>query len=108
MRPCTVSNNSIRLQNCSAPSYYLQCTITPDATPGRFDFTYSVTLAADEQIVSGSYLTLYDFGAVAGSLPTATTGLMSTTNFTYSQALKGPIPTFLAPVDSATVLNVTA
>jgi len=82
--------------------------ITPDASLGFFDFTYSVTLSADERIVNGSYLTLYDFGPVAGSLPTATTGYMSTANFAYSQALKGPTPAFLGPTDSATVLNLTA
>jgi len=75
---------------------------------GAFDYTYNVTLAADQQIVSGSYLTIYDFGQVAGSLPAATTGLMSTTNFTYSQALLGPVPTLTSPPDDATVLNVTA
>src|SRR3954462_7597374 len=49
---------------------------------GVFDYTYRATLAADEQIVNGSFLTLYDFGQVSGSLPLATTGAMSTANFT--------------------------
>jgi hypothetical protein len=77
-------------------------------TGGTFDFTYNATLSADEQIVNGSFLTLFDFGQVAGTLPKATTGAMSTSNFTYSQALIGPTPALTTPTDSPTVLNVTA
>jgi len=75
---------------------------------GVFDYTYNVTLAADEQIVSGSYLTIYDFGQVVGPLPVATTGLMDMINFTYSQAMTGPTPPLTSPPDSPAVLNVTA
>src|SRR4051794_32501096 len=75
---------------------------------GVFNYTYGVTLAADEQIVAGSFLTIYDFGQVVGSLPASTTGLMNTANFTYSQALLGPTPALIVPPDSPTVLNVTA
>src|SRR4051794_3487583 len=75
---------------------------------GVFNYTYNTTLAADEQIVNGSFLTIYDFGQVIGALPAATTGLMSTANFAYSQALLGPTPVLTSPPDSASVLNVTA
>ena len=75
---------------------------------GVFNYTYNATLAADEQIVSGSFLTIYDFGQVVGSLPASTTGLMSTANFAYSQALTGATPALTAPIDNPAVLNVTA
>src|SRR4051794_25142427 len=79
-----------------------------NAGGGVFDYTYRATLAADEQIVNGSFLTLYDFGQVVGNLPLATTGAMSTANFTYSQALVGPTSPLVNATDSPTVLNVTA
>ena len=81
--------------------------VTP-AGGGVFDYTYRATLAADEQIVPGSFLTLYDFGQVVGSLPLLTTGFMGTANFTYSQALTGPTSPLVNATDSPTVLNVTA
>ncbi len=77
------------------------------AHPGAFDFSYSSTLAADEQIVTGSYLVLYDWGPALTPLPTAATGLMAT-NFTFSQQLSGPSPLVTVPTDSASVLNVVA
>ena len=79
-----------------------------NAGGGVFDYTYRATLAADEQIVPGSFLTLYDFGQVVGSLPLLTTGFMGTANFTYSQALTGPTSPLVNATDSPTVLNVTA
>ena len=74
---------------------------------GAFDFSYSATLAADEQITTGSYLTLYDWGAALNPVPTASTGIMAS-NFTFNQQLTGPTPALTAPTDSASVLNVVA
>jgi hypothetical protein len=81
--------------------------ITAGPTAGTFIYNYSVTLASDEQITSGSFLTLLDFGPVVGALPFVSTGLMSTA-FAYSQAYVGPVGPLQAPPDSATILNVTA
>ncbi len=75
--------------------------------PGAFDFSYSSTLAADEQIVSGSYLVLYDWGPALNPVPTSATGIMKT-NFAFTQQLSGPTPQNTAPTDSASVLNVVA
>jgi hypothetical protein len=86
-------------------STQLNLPITADPTPGLFDFTYSVTLSTAEQIVNGSYFTLYDVGPLAG--PITTTGLMST-NWAFSQALTGPTPAGALPTDKASVLNLTA
>ena len=75
--------------------------------PGAFDFSYSSTLAADEQIATGSYLVLYDWGTALSPIPTAATGIMAT-NFAFNQQLSGPTPAFTTPTDSASVLNVVA
>lgn len=74
---------------------------------GAFDFSYSATLAADEQITTGSYLTLYDWGAALNPVPTSATGYMNS-NFAFSQQLSGPTPALTSPTDSASVLNVVA
>jgi len=75
--------------------------------PGAFDFSYSSTLAADEQITNGSYLVLYDWGPALNPVPTSATGIMKT-NFAFTQQLSGPTPQNTAPTDSASVLNVVA
>ena len=74
---------------------------------GAFDFSYSATLAADEQITTGSYLTLYDWGAALQPLPTSATGLMAN-SFTFTQQMVGPTPFLITPTDNASVLNVVA
>jgi hypothetical protein len=99
---------SVAIAGPANASIIASLTNVANAGGGIFQYTYSATLAANEQIVSGSYLTIYDFGQVAGSLPAATTGMMSTADFNYSQALVGPTPALTAPPDSPTVLNVTA
>ncbi len=75
--------------------------------PDSFDFSYSATLAADEQIATGSYLVLYDWGPVLNPVPTASTGIVAT-NFAFAQQYSGPTPQFTDPTDSASVLNVVA
>ncbi len=75
--------------------------------PGAFDFSYDATLAADEQIATGSYLVLYDWGPVLNPVPTSATGIVAT-NFAFTQQLSGPTPQFTSPTDSANVLNVRA
>lgn len=80
--------------------------VTAGPTAGTFLYNYSITLTAAEQITTGSFLTLVDFGPVVAPLPYATTGLMS--SFAYSQALVGPVGPFQAPPDDPTILNVTA
>ena len=75
--------------------------------PGGFDFSYSATLAADEQIATGSFLVLYDWGPALSPLPTAATGFLKT-SFSFNQQYSGPTPPFTTPTDSADVLNVVA
>jgi len=77
---------------------------TPGAGAGTFDYTYSVTLAANEQIVSGSFLTFYDWGPTVGGIPTSTTGFMS--DFSFAQALTNTPAPFITLIDDPTILNI--
>jgi len=99
---------SLALAGPASASVIATLTNVSNIGGGVFNYTYNATLASDEQLVDGSFITIYDFGQVVGALPAATTGLMSTTNFAYSQALLGPTPVLTSPPDSASVLNVTA
>jgi len=76
--------------------------------PGDFDFHYNATLSAAEQMVTGSYLALYDWGPAVPPLPTSATGLMLS-NFAFTQALLTlPPPTATVPTDNPGILNVVA
>lgn len=77
---------------------------TPVAAPeqgeGIFSFTYTALLASDQQLVSGSFFTLYDVAGFTGfgMLPSSWTG---------SSALLGNTPPKTLPSDDAGLQNVT-
>ena len=73
--------------------------------PGAYDFRYSLTLAANEQIATGSFFVFYDWGTAFLSVPTSSTGLV-TSNFSFTEQLTGPQPVFFSVPDSGTVLNI--
>jgi len=74
-------------------------TVTPEA--GNFRWTYSVVLPTDMKLQAGDYFTIYDFG---GLVPGTNS---QPTDWSYSSMKTGPIPSGLAPTDSALVDNLT-
>jgi hypothetical protein len=73
---------------------------SPVAVGGLFEYIYTATLAADQEVQTGNYFTIYDF---QGFDHFGTLG----TGFTGSTALLGVTPSRVLPNDSPTVLNVT-
>ena len=65
-----------------------------------FRYDYSATLAADQQIETGNYFTIFDFGGFSGF---GTVG----TGFTATSAFLGVTPNNVIPADSASILNAT-
>ena len=85
---------------CSA-SAGLVPTFLAETTNGTSStFVYSINFTSNgstESLTSGDFFTLYDLGSIAGS----------TGSFTISQAFVGATAPLTAPVDSASILNVT-
>ncbi len=74
-------------------------TITPEA--GNFRWTYSVVLPTDQKLQAGDYFTIYDFG---GLVPGTNS---QPTDWAYSSAKSGPVPSGLNPIDNPAIDNLT-
>jgi hypothetical protein len=63
------------------------------------DWTYSLSVTANQKVATGNYFTIYDFGPVVASvLPTG---------WSLTQNLTGTTPPFTLPTDNASVKNAT-
>ena len=74
-------------------------TITPEA--GNFRWTYSIVLPTDQKLQAGDYFTIYDFG---GLVPGTNS---QPTDWAYSSAKSGPVPSGLNPIDNPAIDNLT-
>ena len=73
--------------------------ITPSGS--EFTWNYTATVTNDQMVVTGNYFTIYDFSSISPITATAPAG------WTYTTALVGVTPSDVAPVDSASLFNVT-
>jgi hypothetical protein len=65
----------------------------------NYNWDYTVNVTVDQNVLSGNYFTIYDFGTVLASAAPA--------GWTMSQALTGVTPSLVLPFDDPTVNNVT-
>lgn len=84
-----------------------QADIIPTLTMGSpvmvgdmYRYDYTATLAADQQLESGNFFTIYDFNGFTGF---GTLG----TGFAASSSLLGQTPDDVLPTDSASIANAT-
>ena len=73
--------------------------VTPSGS--AFTWNYTATVTTDQMVVTGNYFTIYDFSSISPITATAPAG------WTYTTALVGVTPSDVAPVDSASLFNVT-
>jgi hypothetical protein len=74
-------------------------TVTPEAS--NFRWTYSIVLPTDMKLQAGDYFTIYDFG---GLVPGSNS---QPTDWAFSSAKVGPVPSGLNPVDNGSIDNLT-
>jgi len=67
----------------------------------NFTWNYSANVTVDENINTGDFFTIYDFGSIAPGSNTQPTG------WTFSQALIGPTAALTSPTDNPSILNLT-
>src|SRR5881275_3118864 len=112
-----VAAGVIGLATSAQASVILTLNNVTAAGGGNWNFNYSATLAADEQIAGGSFFTIYDFGPTVVPAPTSTRGstvngvdYLSPANFTWTKHLTDTPATGVAglPPDNPSVLNVRA
>ena len=72
--------------------------ITPSG--GNFQWNYTVNLTIDQTLRTGSYFTIYDFGAPIGAT-------IQPAGWTFSSSLVGTTPGTVLPSDDASVFNLT-
>ncbi len=72
--------------------------VTPSG--GNFQWNYTVNLTIDQTLTSGSYFTIYDFGAPIGAT-------VQPAGWTFSSSLLGTTPGTVLPADDPTVFNLT-
>ena len=77
----------------------IQVTITPEG--GNYQWTYSIVLPTNSQLMAGNFFTIYDFGGLLPGTISAPTG------WAASVAMVGPTPPLLAPIDNPTIPNLT-
>ena len=68
---------------------------------GNFQFNYTATVTADQEVETGDFFTIYDFNGLvpnSGSMPP---------NWSFSSAFLGRTPTQVNPPDDPTILNIT-
>jgi hypothetical protein len=67
----------------------------------NFTWNYSANVTVDQNVETGDFFTIYDFGNfVTGSNH-------QPTGWTFSSALSGKNPLLVTPVDNASILNLT-
>lgn len=87
----------------ASPSFADLAPINTGSTGGLFTYNadFAVGTSADHQLSQGDFFTLYDItGLKPGTITT-------NSNFTYTTQNVGVTPTFVAPTDNASVLNIT-
>src|ERR1700720_3947253 len=67
----------------------------------NFTWNYSASVTVDENITTGDFFTIYDFGSIAPGSNLQPTG------WTFSQALVGPTAALTSPTDNPSILNLT-
>jgi hypothetical protein len=75
------------------------------ASGSSFDWVYNVNLEPDQLMTTGDYFTVYDFKGLQKEqfTPGAT---VSDRTFAVTEHALGPTPSFLTPMDSASLTNV--
>ncbi|HXP34936.1 MAG TPA: hypothetical protein VN827_05260 [Chthoniobacterales bacterium] len=67
----------------------------------NFTWNYSANVTVNENINTGDFFTIYDFGSIAPGSNTQPTG------WTFSQSLIGPTAALTSPTDNPNILNLT-
>ena len=67
----------------------------------NFTWNYSANVTVDQNVTTGDFFTIYDFGSIAPGSNTQPTG------WTFSQALIGPTAALTSPTDNPNILNLT-
>ena len=73
--------------------------VTP--TGSNFSWNYNSNLTVDQQINTGNFFTIYDFGNFVSGSNTQPAG------WTFSSSLVGINPSLVTPTDNGSVLNLT-
>lgn len=73
-------------------------TVTPEG--GKFRWTYAIVLPTDSQLQTGNYFTIYDFAGFQAGSNSQPDG------WSFSSAVKGPIPPGVDPEDSPDLPNL--
>src|SRR3954462_13293091 len=74
---------------------------TPAATSGGFLWNYGVNVTVDQQVNTGDFFTIYDFGTFnAGSN-------LQPANWAFSSSLTGTNPSLVLPTDNPALANLT-
>ncbi len=101
MKKLLISTAVLALSMVSANAAIIATlTGTTNIGPNDTRFTYSVSLAADQGIKTGSYFVIYDF---AGLIPSSE---IPAANFSWSEQNSGPFPFAQGHADSPSVPNV--
>lgn len=74
---------------------------SPAASGGGFLWNYSTNVTVDQQVQTGDFFTIYDFGAFTPGSNLQPAG------WTFSSSLTGTNPSLVIPVDDPTKLNLT-
>ena len=73
--------------------------ITPSGT--SFQWNYASNVTVDQNVTSGDFFTIYDFGAFVPGSATQPAG------WTFSSSLSGITPGKVSPTDNPAILNLT-
>jgi hypothetical protein len=74
---------------------------TPAATAGGFLWNYGVNVTVDQQVNTGNFFTIYDFGAFNPGSNVQPAG------WTFSSSLTGQNPSLVTPTDNPALANLT-
>lgn len=74
-------------------------TVTPSA--GNFQWSYASNVTVDQNVVSGDFFTIYDFGTFVPGSATSPAG------WTFSSSLSGITPGKVSPTDDPALANLT-
>lgn len=85
-------------QICSANIIPTLTNVTPNGI--NFNWNYQVDVSLDQNVNTGNYFTIYDFGPIIGPSVIPAGWTLTTQNL-------GLTPALVSPADSASVLNLT-
>lgn len=74
---------------------------SPAPTSGGFTWNYATNVTVDQQVNTGDFFTIYDFGSIVPNSNLQPTG------WVFSTSLTGVNPSLVTPNDNPNILNLT-